>query len=149
MELDNAINTAAKELAQRYDFRGTNTTLERGPDGITLRTSDNEHAVAALQVLRERMAKRNVSQKCLDPQDLEVASGNTIRQLIKVKQGIESETAKKMSRSIKDSKMKVQASIQGDELRVSGKNRDDLQDAIAFLKREDFGLDLQFVNFRD
>jgi hypothetical protein len=149
MELDNALNTAGKELGQRYDFRGTNTNLERKEEGIILRSSDEPHAAAALTVLRERMAKRGVSQRCLDPKDVEAAGGQTVRQLILVKQGIETETAKKMVKAIKDAKMKVQASIQGDELRVTGKNRDDLQAAIAFLRKGDYGLDLQFVNFRD
>jgi uncharacterized protein YajQ (UPF0234 family) len=149
MELDNALHIAQKELAQRYDFRGTNTTLERTPEGIQLRTSDEAHAVAAITVLRERMAKRSVSQRCLDVGDVEAAGGSTVRQLVKIKQGIETETAKKISRLIKDSKIKVQASIQGDELRVTGKNRDDLQSAMGLLKREDFGIDLQFTNFRD
>jgi len=149
MELDNAINTAGKELGQRYDFRGTNTTLERTPEGIILRTSDEPHATSAVQVLRDRMAKRNVSQRCLDVGNPEAAAGRTVRLLIKIKQGIETETGKKIAKHIRDSKMKVQASIQGDELRITGKNKDDLQAAIALLRREDFGLDLQFVNFRD
>jgi uncharacterized protein YajQ (UPF0234 family) len=149
MELDNALNTAAKELAQRYDFRGTNTSLERGPEGITIRSSDEPHANAALTVLRERMAKRSVSQRCLDPKEVEPAGGQTVRQLVIVKQGIEAETAKKIVKAVKDSKIKVQAQIQGDELRVTGKNRDDLQAAIAFLRRADYGIDLQYVNFRD
>jgi uncharacterized protein YajQ (UPF0234 family) len=149
MELDNAINTAQKELIQRYDFRGTNTSLERGPDGITIRTADEPHAAATLTVLRERMAKRNVSQRCLDPGDVEAAGGQTMRQLVKIKQGIESETAKKIVKTLKDAKIKVQAQIQGDELRVTGKNRDDLQAAMQLVKRTDFGIDLQFVNFRD
>jgi uncharacterized protein YajQ (UPF0234 family) len=149
MELDNALNTAAKELAQRYDFRGTNTTIERGDEGITIRSSDEPHAAAALTVLRERMSKRNVSQKCLDAKDVEPAGGQTVRQLVAIKQGIEMETAKKIVKAVKDSKIKVQAQIQGDELRVSAKNRDDLQAAIAFLRKGDYGLDLQYVNFRD
>jgi cyclic-di-GMP-binding protein len=149
MELDNAINTAQKELGQRYDFRGTNTAVERTPEGIVLRTSDDQHADAAVSVLRERMARRNVSQRCLDVGAPEPAAGRTVRLLIKIKQGIEAETAKKMVKKIKDSKLKVQASIQGDELRVSGKSKDDLQAAMGLLRREDFGLDLQFVNFRD
>jgi uncharacterized protein YajQ (UPF0234 family) len=149
MELDNAVNTAAKELGQRYDFRGTNTTLERTPEGIILRTSDEPHVTSAIQVLRERMAKRNVSQRCLDIGDPEAAAGRTLRVMIKIKQGIEAETGKKIAKHIRDSKMKVQAAIQKDELRVTGKNKDDLQGAIALLRREDFGIDLQFVNFRD
>jgi uncharacterized protein YajQ (UPF0234 family) len=149
-ELDNALLTAAKEVGQRYDFRGTNTTLERTPEGIILRTSDEPHANSAVQVLRERMAKRNVSQRCLDVGQIEPAAGRTVRVLIKIKQGIEIEMAKKLVKLLKDSKqLKVQGSIQGDEVRVSGKNKDDLQAAIALLRREDFGVDLQFVNFRD
>jgi uncharacterized protein YajQ (UPF0234 family) len=149
MELDNGLNIARKELAQRYDFRGTNTDIERGPEGIVIRSSDEPHAAAALTVLRERIAKRGVSQRSLDPKDVEAAGGRTVRQLILVKQGIETETAKKIVKAVKDSKLKVQASIQGDELRVTGKNRDDLQAAIALMRRTDFGIDLQFVNFRE
>jgi uncharacterized protein YajQ (UPF0234 family) len=149
MELDNALNTARKELAQRYDFRGTNTDLERGPEGIIIRSSDESRAAAALSVLRERMAKRGVSQRCLDPKDVEAAGGKTVRQLVVIKQGIETETAKKIVKTIKDAKLKVQAQIQGDELRVTGKNRDDLQGAIALIRKNDFGIDLQYVNFRD
>jgi cyclic-di-GMP-binding protein len=149
MELDNALNTAKKEIAQRYDFRGTGTDIERGPEGIVIRTSDEQHATAALTVLRERMAKRNVSQRCLDPKDVEPAGGRTVRQLVLVKQGIETETAKKIVKAIKDAKLKVQAQIQGDELRVTGKNKDELQGAIQLVRRNDFGIDLQFVNFRD
>ena len=114
MELDNALNTAQKELSQRYDFRGTNTSLERTPEGIILRTSDEQHASAAVTVLRERMAKRNLPPRCLDVGDPEAAAAKSVRLLIKIKQGIETETAKKMAKAIKDSKMKVQASIQGD-----------------------------------
>ena len=149
MELDNALNTARKEIAQRYDFRGTNTDLERGPEGIIIRSSDESRAAAALSVLRERMAKRGVSQRCLDPKDVEAAGGKTVRQLVVIKQGIETETAKKIVKAIKDAKLKVQAQIQGDELRVTGKNRDDLQAAIALIRKNDFGIDLQYVNFRD
>jgi uncharacterized protein YajQ (UPF0234 family) len=149
MELDNALNTAQKEVSQRYDFRGTNTSLERTPEGIVIRTSDEPHLNATVTVLRERMAKRGVSQRCLDPQTLEAASGQTFRQLIKIKQGVDTETGKKMVRALKDSKIRVQGQIQDEQVRVSSKNTDDLQAAIAFLRREDFGIDLQFMNFRD
>jgi cyclic-di-GMP-binding protein len=149
MELDNALNTAKKEIAQRYDFRGTGTDIERGPEGIVIRTSDEQRAAAALSVLRERMAKRNVSQRCLDPKEVEPAGGRTVRQLVLVKQGIETETAKKIVKAVKDAKLKVQAQIQGEELRVTGKNKDELQTAIQLVRRTDFGIDLQFVNFRD
>ena len=149
MELDNALNTARKEVTQRYDFRGTNTTIERGPEGITVRSSDEPHIDATVSVLRERMAKRGVSQRCLDVKPAEAAGGNTVRQLILIKQGIEQETAKKIIRAIKDSKLKVQAQIQDDQLRVTGKDRDSLQAAIALMRKNDFGIDLQYVNFRD
>ena len=149
MELDNALNTARKEITQRYDFRGTNTTIERGPEGITIRSADEPHVDATVSVLRERMAKRNVSQRCLDAKPVEAAGGSTVRQLILIKQGIEQETAKKITRALKDSKLRVQAQIQDDQLRVTGKDRDSLQEAIALLRKNDFGIDLQFVNFRD
>jgi uncharacterized protein YajQ (UPF0234 family) len=149
MELDNALNTARKEITQRYDFRGTNTTIERGPEGITIRSADEPHVDATVSVLRERMAKRNVSQRCLDQKPVEAAGGSTVRQLILIKQGIEQETAKKITRTLKDSKLRVQAQIQDDQLRVTGKDRDSLQAAIALLRKNDFGIDLQFVNFRD
>jgi uncharacterized protein YajQ (UPF0234 family) len=149
MELDNALHIAQKEIGQRYDFRGTNSALERTPEGITIRTSDEQHAIATVTVLRERMSKRGVSQRCLDPGEVEAAGGQTVRQLVKIKQGIEVETAKKIVKSIKDAKVKVQAQIQGDELRVTGKNRNDLQAAIQLIRGGDFGIDLQFVNFRD
>jgi uncharacterized protein YajQ (UPF0234 family) len=149
MELDNALNTARKEIGQRYDFRGTNTIIERGPEGITLRSSDEPHLDASVSVLRERMGKRGVSQRCLDVKPAEPAGGNTMRQLIVIKQGIEQETGKKIIRAIKDSKLKVQAQIQDDQLRVTGKDRDALQGAIALLRKNDFGIDLQYINFRD
>ena len=149
MELDNALNTARKEITQRYDFRGTNTTIERGPEGITIRSADEPHVDATVSVLRERMAKRNVSQRCLDAKPVEAAGGSTVRQLILIKQGIEQETAKKITRALKDSKLRVQTQIQDDQLRVTGKDRDTLQAAIALLRKDDFGIDLQFVNFRD
>ena len=148
MELDNALNTAMKELGTRYDFRGTNTSLERTPEGIVARSSDEPRLEAAISVLRERMAKRNVPPRCLDPQKVEAASHQRVRQLVKIKQGIETETAKKMVKAIKDGKLKVQASIQGDELRVTGKNRDDLQAVIRLLKDTDLGIDMQFTNYR-
>ncbi|MDX2024286.1 MAG: YajQ family cyclic di-GMP-binding protein [Deltaproteobacteria bacterium] len=149
MELDNAVNVAQKEITTRYDFRGTNSAFELKDETITVRTSDVEHLEAALQILRERLVKRGVSPRCLDPQKLEDATHKTVRQVVKIKQGIESDVAKKIVKRLKDEKFKVQASIQGDELRVTGKNRDDLQSVIAFLRKEDYGLDLQFVNFRD
>jgi len=149
MEVENAVNVAQKEVTTRYDFRGTNTSFEQVPDGIVVRTSDEMHLTSALQVLRERFTKRGVSPRCLDEQKVEPASGNSLRQVLGLKQGIDKETAKKMVKNIKDAKLKVQPAIQGDELRVSGKSRDVLQQCIAHLKSQDFGIDLQFENFRD
>jgi hypothetical protein len=149
MELDNALNVASKELLSRYDFRGTSTTLERGPEGILVRSADEPHIEAALSVLRERMARRNLPPRCLDPKPVEAAAGKSVRQLILVKQGIDTETGKKVVKALKDAKLKVQCQIQDEQVRVSGKNRDDLQAAIQLVRRDDFGLDLQFVNFRD
>lgn len=149
MELDNGLNTARKELGTRYDFRGTNTDLERGPEGIVIRSSDEPHAAAALTVLRERIAKRGVSQRALDPKPVEAAGGRTVRQLVVIKQGIDMETAKKIVKAVKDSKLKVQASIQGDAVRVSSAKRDELQSAIAAVKQSITDFPLQFGNFRD
>ena len=148
-EVENAVQQAAKELGTRFDFRDTKTTLEQNTDGILLCTSSASRADAALQVLQEKLAKRRVPLKSLDMGKVEPASGGTVRQLIKIVDGISSEKAKEIVKHIKNTKLKVQASIQGDELRVTGKKRDDLQDAIAAMRAHDFGIELQFVNFRD
>ena len=148
-EVDNALTQAKKEIGQRYDFRGTITELERTDEGLQLRSSDEEHLQAAYKVMMEKLVKRGVSLRCLDPQDPEPAAKQTLRQLILLKQGITTEKGKEIVKKIKDAKLKVQAQIQGDELRVTGKNRDDLQATIAFLRKGDYGVDLQFVNFRD
>jgi uncharacterized protein YajQ (UPF0234 family) len=148
-EVDNALNQCKKELGQRYDFRGTSTEIERTPEGLVLRSSDEEHLNAAYKVLMERMVKRSVSLKALDPQTLEPATKNTVRQLIKLREGIPTEKGKELVKMIKDSKLKVQAQIQDEQLRVTSKSKDELQQAIALLRRADFELDLQFINFRD
>ena len=148
-EVDNAVNQAKKEIGQRYDFRGTVTELERTDEGMVLRSSDKEHLQAAYKVLMEKLVKRGISLRTLDPQEIEPAAKQSSRQLVLIKQGISTEKGKEIVKAIKDAKLKVQAQIQGDELRVTGKNRDDLQGAIGFLRKGDYGLDLQFVNFRD
>jgi len=148
-EVDNAINQCKKELGQRYDFRGTNTELERTPEGLVLRSSDEEHLNAAYKVLMERMVKRNVSLKALDPQALEPATKGSVRQLIKLREGIPTDKGKELVKKLKESKIKVQAQIQDEQLRVTGKNRDDLQSALALMRGADFEVDLQFINFRD
>ena len=150
-EVDNAVNQAKKELSTRYDFRGTATELELTPEGIVLRSSDKEHVSAAYKVLMERFVKRNVSLKALDAQEPEPAAKGSMRQLIKLKQGISTEKGKEIVKLLKDGKLKVQGQIQDEQVRVTGKNRDDLQAAIGLLRAnaDDIGLDLQYINFRD
>ncbi|HSN84811.1 MAG TPA: YajQ family cyclic di-GMP-binding protein [Polyangiales bacterium] len=148
-EVDNAINQAGKEIAQRYDFKGTEATIEQTEEGIVIRANSEGRLDAARDVLETKMVRRQVSLKSLDPQQPQPAGGKMWRQLIKLKEGVSKEKAKDIVKAIKDSKLKVQASVQGDTVRVSGKKRDDLQATIAFLKEQDFDLPLQFVNFRD
>jgi uncharacterized protein YajQ (UPF0234 family) len=148
-EVDNALNQAQKEIGQRFDFKDTETELERTPDGITIRSSSEERVKAATGVLQEKLVKRKVSLKHLDPQKPEKTPKGGARLLIKVKEGIESELAKKIVLHIKDAKMKVQASIQEAQVRVTGKNKDDLQVAIASVRAMDLPIEIQFMNFRD
>lgn len=148
-EIDNATNQASKEIAQRYDFKGAEATIEQTEEGIVIRANSEGRVEAARDVLESKMVRRQVSLKSLDPQQPQPAGGKMWRQLIKLKEGVSKEKAKDIVKTIKDSKLKVQASIQGDAVRVSGKKRDDLQETIALLKQEDFDLPLQFVNFRD
>lgn len=148
-EVDNAVNQAAKEVATRYDFRDTETEIERNKDGIALRADSEGRLDAARGILEEKFVRRKVSLSVLDVQKAEAGGGQRWRQLIKLKEGVDSETAKAIVKHIKDSKAKVQAAIQGDVVRVTGKKRDDLQEVIASLRTADFGLPLQFINFRE
>jgi uncharacterized protein YajQ (UPF0234 family) len=148
-EVDNAVNQAVKEVGTRFDFRDTGTTIEQTEDGIVLRSDSEGRLEAAYGVLEEKMIKRKVSLKSLDAQEPAQAGGQTWRQLVKLKEGVEQDKAKEIVKAIKDSKIKVQVAIQGDLVRVSGKKKDELQEAIAFLRTKDFDLPLQFVNFRD
>jgi uncharacterized protein YajQ (UPF0234 family) len=148
-EADNALNQAAKELSQRFDFRGTNASVVwSGELGITIKADTEERATAALEVFKEKLIKRSISMKSLDV-DEPKASGKQYIINGTLKQGISSDDAKKISKIIRDEGLKgVQAQIQGDQLRVSGKKRDDLQAVIALLKEADTGVALQFVNYR-
>jgi uncharacterized protein YajQ (UPF0234 family) len=148
-EADNALNQAAKELSQRFDFRGVNASIAwNGELGITVKADSEERAAAALEVFKEKLIKRSISLKSLDTEEPK-QSGKTYVITGTLKQGIESDTAKKISKTIRDEGPKgVQAQIQGDQLRVSGKKRDDLQAVIALLKAGDFGVALQFDNYR-
>jgi uncharacterized protein YajQ (UPF0234 family) len=148
-EIDNALLQAQKEVGQRYDFKDTDTVLEKTEAGLVVRSASEERAKAAVGVVREKLIKRKVSMKALDEQKPEPTAKGGARILIKVKEGIDAEPAKKINLAIKDSKIKVQSSIQEAQVRVSGKNKDDLQKAIALVRGLDLGLELQFVNFRD
>ena len=148
-EVDNAFHQAEKELGTRFDFRGTGTTLAKsGEAGITVTSETEERARAALDVLKEKLVKRNISLKSLEAGEPR-QSGKTYKIECKVLEGIDSDKAKVISKKIRDEGPKgVQAQIQGDQLRVTGKKKDDLQAVIALLKQEDFGVALQFTNYR-
>jgi cyclic-di-GMP-binding protein len=149
-EVRNAVDQAAREVATRYDFKGTNSTVELSDEAITLHTVSEDRLTALRQVLEEKLVKRKVSLKSLDYQKIEEASGATARQVVKLVAGISSDKAKSLNKFIKELKLKgVQSQVQGEQLRVTGKKRDDLQAAIAAMKEEDFGIPLQFTNFRD
>lgn len=148
-EVDNALGQAVKEVQQRYDFKGSDTKLELVDKAFQIESADEFKIKAAVEVLEGKLAKRGVSLQCLDKGKIEPASGSRARQKIAIKAGIETDTAKKIVKDVKATKMKVQVAIQADSLRISGKQRDDLQEAIAFLKKGSYGLPLQFENFRD
>jgi cyclic-di-GMP-binding protein len=148
-EVDNALGQAQKEIAQRYDFKDTGTELEKNVEGLSITSSSEDRAKAALNVLQEKLIKRKVSLKFLDVQDPKKTSKGGSSILAKVKEGIESEPAKKIVMAIKDAKLKVQSSIQEAQVRVTGKNKDDLQKAIAFVKGMDLDIEVTFSNFRD
>ena len=148
-EVDNAVNQAAKELSQRFDFRGTNASIKWGGESSVVIQADTEdRAAAALDVFKEKLIKRGISLKALEAGEPQL-SGKTYRVSGTILEGIASEKAKAISKKIRDEGPKgVQAQIQGDQLRVTGKKRDDLQAVIALLKQEDFGVALQFTNYR-
>lgn len=148
-EIDNALGQAQKELAQRFDFKDTGTEVEKTPEGISIRSSSEDRARAALGVVQEKMAKRKVSLKFLDVGEPQATGKGGAKILVKIKEGIEVEPARKIVGGIKDAKLKVQASIQDQQVRVTGKNKDDLQKVIAMVRGMDLGIELSFVNFRD
>jgi uncharacterized protein YajQ (UPF0234 family) len=148
-EVDNAVQGAAREIATRYDFKGSNCAYERSDQAITLKADDDYKLKQMQELLRGHMARRKVEVGALEFGKAEPASGNTLRQVVTVKQGIERELAQQIVKEIKGAKTKVQAAIQGDELRVSGKKRDDLQNAIELIKGLKIDQPLQYVNFRD
>ena len=149
-EVRNAVDQAAREVGQRYDFKGTNSTIELGEDSIAMATSSEDRLNALKQVLEEKLVKRKVSLKVLDYGKVEDASGGTVRQDAAITAGINSDKARDINKYIKGLGMKgIQSQTQGEQVRVSGKKRDQLQDVIAALKEHDFDIPLQFGNFRD
>lgn len=147
-EVDNALNQAQREIVQRFDFKGTGTSLEWSGPQVVIVSKSEQRAGAALDVLKERLVKRSVSLKALEASEPTPAGGGTYRIECDFIEGIPEEKAKALAKTIRQSKIKVQAQVQGDQLRVTGKKRDDLQAAIALLKEHDEGLALQFINYR-
>jgi cyclic-di-GMP-binding protein len=150
-EVDNAVNQTQKEIAQRYDFKGSKATLDfnRG-DGKLVLVADSDYQIRALfDVLQAKLIKRGVPVKNLDIGEIKPAGGDTVRREVGLKMSLDGETAKKVAAAIKEAKLKkVQAAIQGDQVRVSAPARDDLQEAIALLRSKDFGVELKFGNYR-
>lgn len=148
-EVDNAIQNLKREISQRYDFKNSNSQIEFEKDLITIITDDDYKLTQLQEILKVQITKRGIDVKALDMGKVELSAGQSVRQSITMIQGIDREISKDIIKIIKDSKIKVQVSIQGDELRVNGKKRDDLQQTITLLKTQNFNLPLQFINFRD
>jgi uncharacterized protein YajQ (UPF0234 family) len=150
-EVDNAVNQAQKEISQRYDFKGSPATIElKRTEGKIALTAENDYKMEALwDVLQTKLIKRSVSVKNLDPGEITPAGGDTVRRDITLKLALDGDTAKKVAAAIKEAKLKkVQAAIQGDQVRVTSPSRDDLQEAMALLRGKDFGVELKFGNYR-
>ena len=148
-EVRNAVDQASRELSNRFDFKGTNSTIELKELEIEMHSSSEDRLTALRQVLEEKLVKRKVSLKSLEYLKVEDAAGGTVRQTAKINAGISSEKAKAVNKAIKELGLKgIQSQTQGDQVRVTGKKRDDLQAVIALLKGEDFGIALQFDNYR-
>jgi cyclic-di-GMP-binding protein len=147
-ELTNAVDQAVRELEQRFDFKGTGAAFALEETTVTMTASADFQLKQMLDILRLRIAKRGIDVSCLEVEDPQITLASA-KQLVTLKHGIDAETGKKVSKLMKESKLKVQAQIQGEKVRVTGKKRDDLQDAIALLRKSEFGIPLQFNNFRD
>ncbi|QBQ56254.1 YajQ family cyclic di-GMP-binding protein [Nitrosococcus wardiae] len=147
-ELQNAIDQVNREIGTRFDFRGTEARIEGSEEELTLIAESDFQLQQMRTILDTKLAKRGVDVGCLDAQEPEI-SGKRARQSIRVRQGIDKETARKIIKMVKESKLKVQAAIQGEQVRISGKKRDDLQQVIALLREANLELPLQYVNFRD
>jgi len=147
-EVGNAVAQAQKEIAQRFDLKGTAAGLTLTGTELTLTANDEFGLKAVNDLLQNKLVKRNVPLKALSYGTIEPAAKATVRQVVTIQQGIATEKAKEIVKAIKDAKLKVQAAIQGDQVRVTGKKKDDLQSVISLLRAGDFGLPLQFTNFR-
>ena len=148
-EVDNSINMVNRTIQTRFDFKGSNSSIERSDENITLLANDEMQIKQLIQLFEENLSKRKIDKRALEYQTIENASGGTIRQIANIKQRIEQIIAKNISKNIKSAKLKVQISIQGDELRVTGKKRDDLQTVIELVKKMDVKVPLQYINFRE
>lgn len=148
-EVDNALDGVKREMTTRFDFKGTKSTITREAQVITILADDNMKLRQIQELVKGYFVRRKIDPNALEFKDEERAGGDMVRQVINIKQGIDRELAKTIVKGLKDSKLKVQTAIQGDELRVTGKKRDDLQDAIALVRTLKIEQPLQFVNFRD
>ncbi len=148
-EVRNAVDQVNKEVGTRFDFKGSDARVEQADYQLTIFADDEFKLEQVLDILRTKLTKRNVDVRCLDKGAMEKISGNKVKQAVTVKTGVETELAKKIIKHIKDSKLKVQASIQGDVVRVSGAKKDVLQETIQLIKKTENGYPLQFQNFRD
>ncbi len=148
-EVRNAVDQAAREIVNRYDFKGTNTSVTLSDDGITIESASEGRLDAAIDVLKGKLVRRNVSLKSIAGGEPQQIGGGRYKAIFTLNEGIAQDAAKELVKDIKDMKLKVQVAIQGDQLRVSGKKRDDLQTVIAAVKSLNFRLPLQYINFRD
>ena len=149
MEVDNAINSVKREIKQRYDLAGTKCDIGRIDNTVTIIADDTMKLTQVEDLLREHLARRKVDRRAFEFKATRNASGGTIRRTISIRQGIDADLGRKITKAVKSTKIKVQISIQGSELRMSGKKRDDLQETIAFIKEMNIDQPLQYVNFRD
>jgi len=149
MEIENAVNTAKKELANRFDFKGSKAEIALDKNEIKLSAEDQFKIKALAEIVFGKLAKRNISLKSVEAKDPDISPLGHARQVILIKQGLESDLAKQVAAFVRELKLKVTTQIQGDEVRVTGKNRDDLQSVIGAVRAHEFPVDLQFQNFRD
>ena len=148
-EIDNAIGNATREITTRYDFKGSNTSIEKKENSIVVLTDDEMKAGQVNDMLVTHFVRRKVDPLCLKKKELEIASGNKIKQIYDLIEGIDQSICKKLIADVKSSKIKVQVKINGNELRVDGKKKDDLQSVIQLIESSNIGIPLQFINFRD